>query len=308
MYSSIIEPGSVASNIYESQPNTVYQRQRAATFSFPSEVPLSFSSSSNRKGYRKRRSKHELVGRDFKCEHCSKSYLSYPALYIHTKTKHESDPLPSRSATSKLRKASESLKLGTFAEYFGTPERRGTTPEPLETLLRAIEKLNTQLNWGLDNLSEHPLVKAMKKEEAENTCDWVLAEYCKTVAKLTNADYFEKVCSFALGYRECLNKYGWEKFGEHKQEESKSERYNSDSPRVEPLLEFDEEYQKRIKEEYSASNSLERLPELSNEFVLLFSRKYELGVDEKELIAITMNLCNWLYINKYTNVQVSFIN
>ena len=36
----------------------------------------------------KRKSKFNTEGRCFKCEICDKAYLSYPALYIHTKTKH----------------------------------------------------------------------------------------------------------------------------------------------------------------------------------------------------------------------------
>ena len=35
----------------------------------------------------KRRSKNETSGRDFTCG-CGKTYLSYPALYTHIKTKH----------------------------------------------------------------------------------------------------------------------------------------------------------------------------------------------------------------------------
>ena len=36
----------------------------------------------------KRRSKNVVEGRMFKCQHCEKTYLSYPALYTHMKTKH----------------------------------------------------------------------------------------------------------------------------------------------------------------------------------------------------------------------------
>ena len=35
----------------------------------------------------KRRSKNDIDGRDHKCG-CGKTYLSYPALYTHIKTKH----------------------------------------------------------------------------------------------------------------------------------------------------------------------------------------------------------------------------
>ena len=33
----------------------------------------------------KRRSKNDVEGRDFKCSFCTKTYLSYPALYTHVK-------------------------------------------------------------------------------------------------------------------------------------------------------------------------------------------------------------------------------
>jgi hypothetical protein len=39
-----------------------------------------------------RRSKNDNDGRDFKCKHCDKTYLSYPALYTHSKQKHAKGP------------------------------------------------------------------------------------------------------------------------------------------------------------------------------------------------------------------------
>ena len=39
-------------------------------------------------GKGKRRSKNEPEGRNFKCKQCDRTYLSYPALYTHVKTKH----------------------------------------------------------------------------------------------------------------------------------------------------------------------------------------------------------------------------
>lgn len=35
-----------------------------------------------------RRSKNDVEGRNFICKLCGKSYLSYPALYTHSKQKH----------------------------------------------------------------------------------------------------------------------------------------------------------------------------------------------------------------------------
>ena len=45
-------------------------------------------SAENGAGKGKRRSKNDVEGRDFKCNYCTKTYLSYPALYTHIKQKH----------------------------------------------------------------------------------------------------------------------------------------------------------------------------------------------------------------------------
>lgn len=42
--------------------------------------------------FNKRRSKNDNEGRDHKCKYCDKTYLSYPALYTHTKQKHSTGP------------------------------------------------------------------------------------------------------------------------------------------------------------------------------------------------------------------------
>ena len=46
----------------------------------------------NGAGKGKRRSKNDVEGRDFKCNYCTKTYLSYPALYTHIKQKHSKGP------------------------------------------------------------------------------------------------------------------------------------------------------------------------------------------------------------------------
>ena len=44
----------------------------------------------------KRRSKYDTKGRTFICKICKKSYLSYPALYTHSKQKHNSNNITDR--------------------------------------------------------------------------------------------------------------------------------------------------------------------------------------------------------------------
>ena len=43
-------------------------------------------------GRNRRRSKNDVDGRIHKCKYCDKTYLSYPALYTHTKQKHSMGP------------------------------------------------------------------------------------------------------------------------------------------------------------------------------------------------------------------------
>lgn len=63
-----------------------YFPQPQPQIGFPPNIPTSISQDINSRG--KRRSKNEPEGRNFKCKQCERTYLSYPALYTHIKTKH----------------------------------------------------------------------------------------------------------------------------------------------------------------------------------------------------------------------------
>jgi len=52
------------------------------------ESMIEYVDENGKKRRAKRRSKNDLDGRDYKCSFCTKTYLSYPALYTHMKTKH----------------------------------------------------------------------------------------------------------------------------------------------------------------------------------------------------------------------------
>ncbi len=52
----------------------------------PNPMPQEISNQKQVKS--KRRSKNEIKGRIYKCNQCERTYLSYPALYTHIKTKH----------------------------------------------------------------------------------------------------------------------------------------------------------------------------------------------------------------------------
>lgn len=243
-----------------------------------------------------------MTGRNFRCAQCSKSYLSYPALYTHSKTKHSADPSSARSGRGRPPKPSEALAAKMYREFFKLPERQGSTHEPLKVLLKAIVKLDKKIGWGLYTPEEHPLVQAIHSQKS--TCDHAFANYCLHAAKLANEVFFEKLCAVVLGYRECLNKYGWQKLAEEQHEDAKHESSGSDSPRVSGECAG---RRKSGGKDYAASSGAERLPEVANEFVLLFAKEHDLGVPENEVIDITMNMCEWIFENKYSKTQLAFI-
>ena len=66
----------------------------------------------------KRRSKNDAEGRMFRCQHCDKTYLSYPALYTHMKTKHSSpiEVFPMNAGRSRGRP--KKVRLATSANTY----------------------------------------------------------------------------------------------------------------------------------------------------------------------------------------------
>ena len=59
----------------------------------------------------KRRSKNDVNGRDFRCG-CGKTYLSYPALYTHIKTKHNGQSPPGTPMFQSSRGRGRPRKVG----------------------------------------------------------------------------------------------------------------------------------------------------------------------------------------------------
>ena len=189
-------------------------------------------------------------------------------------------------------------------DYFEVPERKGLTQDVSKIIHKVVIHLDKILGWGLENPEEYPLAKIIVTGSKEKTCDTALADYCQNVSKYSNELYFEKICTAVISYRECLNKYGWEKFINDIQKYSKSEPRDDDGPIIETYLNYDPEYQRIMKDEYSVVNDPNRLPEIANEFVLLFIKEYDLGLDNNEVISIIMNMFDWLYTNGYTKTQV----
>ena len=59
--------------------------------------------------------------------------------------------------------------------------------------------------------------------------------------------------------------------------------------------------------EYCMFNGAEYLPDLSNEFILLYLEDLKYSLDKESAIDLTLNFCNWLYTNHYSSSQLSFV-
>lgn len=127
----------------------------------------------NGKRRAKRRSKNDLDGRDYKCSYCPKTYLSYPALYTHMKTKHsngsDSQQLLLNSGRGRGRPKKNAGRVTTIApdseEYFKTLDKGGGPTDPLFYLENVIEEFFSE------NSSTNQTKFALKTERKEVISD-----------------------------------------------------------------------------------------------------------------------------------------
>lgn len=81
-----------------------------------------------------------MIGRDYKCIYCDKTYLSYPALYTHMKNKHAKGPdgqplVNFNSGRGRGRPKKSSIGVNSIVEptkidYFRTMDKVGGPVEP----------------------------------------------------------------------------------------------------------------------------------------------------------------------------------
>lgn len=105
-----------------------YLGQPQPQIQYPPAPPQNAVQTAKTKG--KRRSKNETEGRNYKCNQCERTYLSYPALYTHIKTKHSAQgeaPMTSGRGRGRPKKnvAKEEHVDPASMLYLRTEERRG---------------------------------------------------------------------------------------------------------------------------------------------------------------------------------------
>jgi hypothetical protein len=260
------------------------------------------------KSKRQRKSKKEENGRNYTCNICSKSYLSYPALYTHKRNKHNIIPITGKP---------EIFKTGGNTVYnklkYNIMETRTNVKASADIIIKCYknncEYFYTDPSSTFFKKNFHPsqdsflkLLEIYKISGLEKICipalhekeklfvDNILAIYLILLVEITRETIFTQlVVKFIFLFREYLNLVGWDHF-----------KYLEDFGLVNQLM---------VKGEFCSFCSCEELPEMVNDFVAVFLEcDVRLAPEKKDMADIVLNLCNWLFINNLTNYKVNRFN
>lgn len=233
--------------------------------------------------------------------------MSYPALYTHTKTKHDKGDLTNNRGRGRPKKdTGESFTNNKYfynpmtVDYFKHTERTGFTSDLdlIVNLKSVIEDLffinfsknENKLRKNFSKASDHAFymitdkyvnIKPYIDLDADTCkCDEVLAEYIFKTKELCNPIYLQKVIKFVLLFREHVN----------------------------IVLGSKQNLGKEV--DYTSVQPAEDAPDVSNEFITEYLDVDEerFGLNKDEAIDLTMNLCLWMYNNNYSCSKLILAN
>lgn len=169
------------------------------------------------------------------------------------------------------------------------------------------------VDWKSDGFKSRNYEQLTEKEKQAMSCDEIFALYLNRLAAHVNPDFYLVCLRFVLGYRECLNKYGWEKKAENDPtiQDKYKEKWQNEPAVVTPppddIAQKGHELKARAGGfDYSTINSAEHAPEVCNEFVTIFVQDRPAMTIEKNLsIDLTRNLCHWLFQETFTTSKVT---
>ena len=271
---------------------------------------LSDDNEESNKKHLKRRSKREVEGRNYICKLCSKSYLSYPALYTHYRQKHNTNNSSGRGRGRPKKLVDTNEEKNQYnpqnSTFFSKEERTGKT-DPEKKINNCIdeafkdlydpEKKNRIDERNIkfyNSVDEHPFLRKFKNDshdinkmlgDEHELADFVLIEYLNKMSNFCNPIYYVKLIKFVTLFREHVNKVNINKNRENNDEKNK---------------------------DYTEFNDAEDVPDSSNEFITDFldpeGKNDDLGYSKEECIDLTQNLCFWMYENNFTCSKLSLIN
>ena len=266
---------------------------------------------------RKRRSKNEIEGRDFKCPNCGKSYLSAPALFNHRKNKHNyiqegerkgrgrprKDPLVSNTINQskkkyetffdsdlrKIKSDNNDINLDIIKKDLSDIFRQCK-----DTIFINVESVENYsfyqflVNyWEKEKLDSYEECRSSLKNN-QNTIikfpplDGVFYYYLKDIIPKTNVEYFWFITKFIVTFREYINT-------------SKKDLVNKD-------------YVTEDKQLYSQIYSAETIPDMCNDYFIDFMEPNNyFGLNCNELIELIQHFCFWLVSKTYTQSNLTLI-
>ena len=152
----------------------------------------------------KRRSKNDLDGRDYKCSFCSKTYLSYPALYTHMKNKHstgsDGQHLLLNSGRGRGRPKKNAGRVTTIDpesdDYFKTLDKGGGPTDPLFAFENIVMDFFSDDSFANRKKSDFP--ENVKSETPELKQDDLATINQTNPTKSLGQNYSKTSESFAL--------------------------------------------------------------------------------------------------------------
>ena len=185
----------------------------------------------NNMRHNKRRSKKQVEGRNYVCKLCSKSYLSYPALYTHYKQKHNTNNSLGRGRGRPKKDSNnpedEKNKYNpTNHTYFAMEGKTGKT-DPKNEINDCIdiafnELYNPEKKFLIEqrnikfysNVDDHPFLSKFKNDIHDmnqflngehEIADLVFIEYLNKMSAFCNPHYYVKLLKFVTLFREHVN-------------------------------------------------------------------------------------------------------
>jgi hypothetical protein len=230
--------------------------------------------------------------------------LSYPALYTHKRNKHNIIPITGKPEIFKL---GSSTNLNRFKYNFSGSETdvKAISTKLIEEYIKLCnrnylnqESMIFEPKWSYErdsflcllkyfNSSNIEKIKIPNLTDKETTIDNILAIYSILIIEVTRGKYFiDIVVQFVFLFREYLNLFGWDHF-----------RYLNQYGLYDNII---------IEGEFCTKCNCEEIPNLVNDFICHFLELDEnFTTNKREIIDITQNFCNWLYIYGLTNYKLS---
>ena len=246
----------------------------------------------------KRRSKSDLEGRNFFCEKCQKSYLSYPALYTHRRQKHENNAQVRNRGRPKKDQNENLIEKNRYnpinITFFAKEERTGKTP--YNEINNCIDCVFIELYQEdeektikkYDSLEDHPFLNQFRNDchdiyknviNLHEITDKIFIDYLNKMSAYCNKEYYIKLIKFLTLFREYINN-------------------------INPIM--------KDNKEYTEINDAENIPKFCNMFLNDFlypdNKESNFGFTKEESIDLIQNICYWIYDNNFTSCHIILKN